>query len=299
MFPWQAAYAIYLGLMLAGIGLATFLLLRVFGWSGTHSKLALVTTLLSPVVFINLFQGQTTWLLYLGLALAMWLSVQGRALLAGLSLSLTLVKPHLGIPLLIAVACLNPRSLPRLIGGFGAGTLVAFGVATLLVPSGIPGWVSALLGQWSGPLQETDLASVDAFFAPALSGWPRQISVLLILGTAAALAIRLIRRLHSPEPRALTVLIMFMAAAPYAHSYDTLLLVPVLLALIGPSLEGWKDLLTEVGMWTFMIMPLGYFLGFHLGYFNGFAAIPVVLLTVAWVRRHWLPEKAVQVQVAA
>jgi len=55
--------------------------------------------------------------------------------------------------------------------------------------------------------------------------------------------------------------------------------------LLGPRLEGWADPLVEITIWAFLILPLCYFLGLRFGYFNGFTAIPVALLLLAWHRQ--------------
>jgi hypothetical protein len=62
-------------------------------------------------------------------------------------------------------------------------------------------------------------------------------------------------------------------------------LLPAIALLLGPRLEGWDDVLVELTVWGFAVVPLLYFLGARLGYFNGFTAIPFSLLVIAWHRR--------------
>jgi hypothetical protein len=80
---------------------------------------------------------------------------------------------------------------------------------------------------------------------------------------------------------------------PYVHSFDAILLLPVLAVLLAPDQGGWADLTTEVAVWAFAIVPFGYFVGWHLGFFNGFTAIPIALLLLAWHRRVVSPRPAV------
>jgi hypothetical protein len=47
------------------------------------------------------------------------------------------------------------------------------------------------------------------------------------------------------------------------------------------------------------IFPLFYFAGFHLGYFNGFTAIPVTLLGLAWHRHRVAATAGATLPVAA
>jgi hypothetical protein len=79
--------------------------------------------------------------------------------------------------------------------------------------------------------------------------------------------------------------LLWFALLPYVHSYDALLLLPVVAFLLEPDLRGWADPFTELALWSFAIIPFGYFVGLHLGFFNGFTAIPVALLLFAWHRR--------------
>jgi hypothetical protein len=97
----------------------------------------------------------------------------------------------------------------------------------------------------------------------------------------------------------MTLLLLTLLAAPYAHSYDTLLLVPVILALLRPVQAGWADPAVEIACWAFAIFPLFYFAGFHLGYFNGFTAIPVTLLGLAWHRHRVAATAGATLPVAA
>ncbi|HYY88771.1 MAG TPA: hypothetical protein VFA49_08245, partial [Chloroflexota bacterium] len=66
--------------------------------------------------------------------------------------------------------------------------------------------------------------------------------------------------------------------------YDTLLLVPVMGWLLMPAGDGWRRLSVEYAAWAFAIIPFAYFLGLRAGYFNGFTAIAVIALLIAWHR---------------
>ena len=80
---------------------------------------------------------------------------------------------------------------------------------------------------------------------------------------------------------------------PYVHSFDALLLLPVMAFLLAPDLRGWGDARTEVAVWAFAIVPFAYFVGWHVGFFNGFTAIPIALLLLAWHQRIVVPGPAV------
>lgn len=281
--PWQAAYAIYVAAALAAIAASAWALLRLLGFTGQLLP-ASAAILASPVAFINIFQGQPVPFLLAGFAAAWTLQREGRHLLAGALLAIGWIKPHIGLPLLLAVALLEPAAVRALLSGFALGTITLFAFAGLVMRGALLDWPRAVLGQWSGTLQQADLASINAFYYPALSGIVRQLAVALVVLGAGCYAAWTYRHSRARLTRALTLLLLTFVAAPYAHSYDTLLLLPVILALVGPQLAGWRHPAVEIAIWAFATVPLFYFAGFHLGYFNGFTAIAVALLGFAWHR---------------
>lgn len=297
--PWQAAYLLYLAGAITAIAAAAWTLLRLFGWSGRALLLATGAIALSPVAFINIFQGQPVPFLLAAFAGAWILLRRNRPLLAGAVLALAWIKPHIGLPLLVVLGVLEPDAVRALLTGFAAGTVALFALAAAVMHSALLDWPQTVLGQWSGALQQADLASINAFSYPALHGVVRQGAVGLALLAAIGYVLWTFRHRAARLSRAMTVLLLTLLAAPYAHSYDTLLLVPVILALLGSHYEGWVDPVVESALWAFAIFPLLYFSGFHLGYFNGFTAIPVVLLGVAWHRRRMAVSAGVTLAAAA
>jgi hypothetical protein len=95
------------------------------------------------------------------------------------------------------------------------------------------------------------------------------------------------------------VLLLWFAFLPYVHSFDAILLLPVVAFLLEPDLRGWSDPFTEAALWAFAIIPFGYFVGWHVGFFNGFTAVPVALLLVAWHRRVVMAGPAAREQTLA
>jgi hypothetical protein len=131
---------------------------------------------------------------------------------------------------------------------------------------------------------QPDIASVESFFYPGLSGWMKTVALAITLAAAIAYGIWLTRRAPDRPARGLTVLLVWMAALPFVQSYDLILLVPLIAVLLARNLDGWNNRLTELAVWSFMTVPLLYFVGLRFGYFNGFSAIPVVILLIAWHR---------------
>jgi hypothetical protein len=244
--PWQVVYPLFAGSMLLAIAAGTWLILLRLGWPPARRWIAVAATVLSPIAFINVFQGQVSALVFLGFAAAWYLASRGRPVWAGLALTLVWIKPNLGLVLPVVLLLLEPSSPARLLLGFCGGSLVAFGVAVLALPGVLGHWANELMSHWRAAQGiQPDVASIHSFYYPALGGF---------------------------------------ALLPYVHSFDAILLLPLVTVLLGPSLRGWADPLTEIVVWAFAILPFGYFIGLRFGFFNGFSAIPVLVLLLAW---HW------------
>ncbi|HEY0492524.1 MAG TPA: glycosyltransferase family 87 protein [Candidatus Dormibacteraeota bacterium] len=297
--PWQAAYILYLGAALAALAASAWTLTRLLAFRSELITPAMGAVLASPVAFINLFQGQPVPFLLAAFVGAWALQRRARPFLCGTLLAVGWIKPHIGLPLVLVAILLEQSSIRRLLAGFCTGTALLFGLAAFLIRNVLLDWPRTVLGQWSGALQQADLASVNAFYYPALSGALRQLVVAVVVLAAVGYAAWTFRQHKAPLTRALTLLVLTFLAAPYAHSYDTLLLLPVVLVVVGPHLAGWRDPAVELALWAFAAIPILYFAGFHIGYFNGFTAIPVTLLAFAWHRFGGATSRRSSVPVAA
>ena len=284
--PWQAVYPLFAGLMLLAIAVGAWLVLLRLGWPAERRRLALALTVLSPIAFINVFQGQVSALVFLGFAGAWYLAGRGRPTFGGLVLTLVWIKPNLGLVLPLVLVLLEPAMRWRLLLGFGGGSLVAFGVATLMLPGVLGHWATELMSHWRAAQGiQPDVASIHSFYYPALTGPIKTVALIVVMAAGAAYTVWAIRRAPDARSRGLTLLLLWFALLPYVHSFDAILLVPVVFALLGRDLRGWADPLTEVAIWAFAIVPFGYFIGLRIGFFNGFTAVPVLLLLLAWHRR--------------
>jgi hypothetical protein len=297
--PWPAAYALFavlLGLILLAASFGTFTLL---GWPRRRAALAAGCTLLSAVGFINLFMGQVSVLVF-GAFMAAWLLARRRRpWLAGAVLALVWVKPNIGLPLPLVLALLEPAVARRMIGGFMVASAAIFGVAFTVLGTGFFEWPLQVPRMWQAVQGlQPDIASIESFFYPGLSGWIKTAALLLTLLAAILYGGWALRRAPDAHTRGLTLLIVWLFALPFVQSYDLILLLPAVALLLGPRLDGWDDVLVELTIWGFAAIPLLYFLGARLGYFNGFTVIPFSLLVIAWHRR-MLARSAVPAQVRA
>jgi len=297
---WQTIYPLFSALMLLAIAIGSWLILARLGWDVTRRRIAVAVATLSPIAFLNIFQGQVSALVFLGFAAAWYLAWRGRPVAGGLALTLVWIKPNLGMALPVVVALLEPPAARRLLISFAAGSAVAFGAAALALPGVLIHWPTEILSHWravQGP--QPDIASIHSFYYPAVSGPVKTVALLLVLLAGGAYAGWALRRVQAPLARGLTLLLLWFVLLPYVHSFDAILLLPVLAFLLAPDQRGWGDLATEVAVWAFAIVPFAYFVGWHLGFFNGFTAIPIALLLLAWHRRVVIPRQAVVPEVRA
>jgi hypothetical protein len=283
---WEVVYPIFAALMLLAIATGAWFILARLDWPVGRRRVAVAVTMLSPIAFFNIFQGQVSALVFLGFAAAWFLTAKGRPVAGGLILTLVWIKPNLGLALPLVIALMERPAARRLLVSFAAGSALAFGAAALMLPGVIAHWANEIVSQWRAVQgAQPDIASIHSFYYPALTGPVKTIALGLVLLVGAAYAAWAVPRVQGPLARGLTLLLLWFALLPYVHSFDAVLLLPVVAFLLEPDLRGWADPFTEVALWAFAIVPFGYFVGWHVGFFNGFTAVPVALLLLAWHRR--------------
>src|SRR6266513_1746954 len=283
---WQTVYPIFAALMLLAIATGSWLMLARLGWPSTRRRIGVVVATLSPIAFFNIFQGQVTALVFLGFAAAWYLAWRGQPVAGGLALTLVWIKPNLGVALPLVVALLEPAAARRLLITFASGSVLAFGSAALALPGVLIHWPAEILSHWRAAQgSQPDIASIHSFYYPALSGPLKTIALLFVVRVGCAYAAWALGRVRGPLARGLTFLLLWFALLPYVHSFDAILLLPVLAVLVAADQRGWGDATTEATIWAFAIIPFAYFVGWHVFFFNGFTAIPMALLLLAWHRR--------------
>lgn len=297
--PWQAAFVIFLMTVGVVIAVSAWVLLRRLLWHPSLAQVGAAAILLSPIGFINLFMGQVGGLIFGALVLS-WTLLKRWPVVAGLVLTMVWIKPNIGLELPLVVAILEPRAALRMLSGFALGTAVAFAAALLAMGSAFFEWPMQVPRMWAavqGP--QPDIASIESFFYPGLSGGLKTAALVATLMAACAYGAFLLRRSPDQQTRALTVLLIWMSGLPFVQSYDMILLAPVVAVLLGPDLRGWSHPSVEVAIWAFATIPFAYFLGLRVGFFNGFTAIAVSLLLIAWHRHGVRAPRARMEQLAA
>src|SRR5438105_1764178 len=128
--PYAVGYGIYAAVAGALAALGSWLVVPSLGWT-RHRQAAMALTLVSPCVFLTVWNGQQSTLLLAALGLALYALRRGHPGLAGAALALGWVKPHLLVPIALAVPLvgLSGRAMLRMYGGFAITTMLGL-VAT-------------------------------------------------------------------------------------------------------------------------------------------------------------------------
>jgi hypothetical protein len=298
--PWQAAYAIYAAILALILLAAAYLVFRILGWTTKRAGLGAACTLLSAIGFINIFMGQASVLVFGAFVGAWFLVRRGHPWLAGLVLALVWVKPNIGLPLPLVLILLEPAAWRRVATTFMAGSAALFALAVAAMGAVFLEWPVQSLRMWQAVQGvQPDIASIESFYYPSLTGPTKTLALLVTIIAAIVYALWALRRAQDPATRGLTVLLVWMFALPFVQSYDLILVLPVLGLLLGMHLEGWNEPAIEITVWVFATVPLLYFLGLRLGFFNGFSAIPVALLALSWHRYRVAPQPAALLEQAA
>lgn len=177
----------------------------------------------------------TSWTL-LGFTLWCFLMQKQQPAWAGAALALSIIKPHLALGLVIyaCVVGLRQRQWKMLLSFIGTVALMI--VATFLIR----------LSVWSEYLGSLDQSNPTQWFNATLDGWGRFTfgSWFRIISSGIGLALLAWivvlawnrRRDATPEEASIQgalVLALWMAATPYAFSYDFILLLPAFLLALG------------------------------------------------------------------
>ncbi|MGH7777035.1 MAG: glycosyltransferase 87 family protein [Candidatus Dormibacterales bacterium] len=213
--------------MLAGLAA---LALGLYLLAGPRRRAVAIAALAGFPTVSMVLNGQLDGPLVLGLGAAWVLWREDRAVLAGAALTLTLVKPHLVIPL--AAALLLGRRW-RLLAGWAAGTAAAVAGAFLVDPS------------WIG---QAALGAVPAGNNVGLAGLVSQggtgplwaTYLLSLAGLVAVLA--LAGRAVGVERKAALLVAGGLLAAPHALATDLALVAPALLMVGDGGFAAWFGL---------------------------------------------------------
>jgi len=279
--PFTAGYVIFTLAVVALAVVGSWLTLRALGWT-ERRVLATGIVLISPCVFLTIWNGQQSTLLLCVLGATLYALRQGRAGLAGALFALSWVKPHLLVPVALAVPLLlSWRPALRWCGGFGALTVLGL-VATAVTSGGasIMAWLHSLLG-YTGYIHVAQVADVSALqnYLPSLSGtalvwlpppWNKLCAVAIMalgLGVMVTVVARAQRYRSAPWVGVCVLVAVWLLCTPYLHTHDDVLLLPALAAAWawghGGAPTGGRGLrraLPLLALWTITALPLAFVL---------------------------------------
>ncbi len=247
--PWYLVVFLPLGLLFLGKAALSWALLNVGFLSLTVAltcrglsarAVALITSiaLLAAPVQGHLIVGQFSLIVGLGIALTLWASTHHRPSLVAVGLILTTLKPHIGVPFVVAFFLWSVRGAPTGVmrqAGLFVGFLVVLLLASLAIDphslSMYPGYLVTLNSLpvnkvcdtcSSIPTFATDIWSVASGdiwrvrFVMSSLLWAILIMPLVIVGLSAPLFIS-------------ATVFAILLSAPYLRNYDYVLLIPPLL----------------------------------------------------------------------
>jgi len=245
--PFRTAELIFL-LVTAALALATVIIFgRQLGWK--RPQLLAAGALISWVGLSGLIQGQVDAVLLAALLGGMVLALRGRFLAAGLLLGLFWLKPDVMWPAaLFAGAAIWPNrsALLRFCLGVGVTSALFIGGGALLVPA----WINSLVHIGVGAGGQSNLAGLPVLLSALPRGWGlglgfgSPVTWTLLVLSLACLGWLALQVAASPSWRQLGTerrllwavglsMGLWLLVAPYAHSYDDLLLLPLLALVIG------------------------------------------------------------------
>ncbi len=292
VMPFWVSYALSAAFGMAAAGIAMYVWLRRWGWRGAGRWTVLA--LLSWPALLGVFSGQFDLLLLAILLGSMTLSLRRRPGFAGAAcMAAALIKPHIlwPLPLLLAASQLpDRRAAGRCLVAAAATAVGIVGGGEILMPGATSAFLSHLLA-FGGRISsvQPDLAGLPGMFEHLPGGGiiATALTVLGMVGTigfACFWAVSGRARSVVPDLRlALGVgvgMAIWLAATPYAHPNDDVLLFPLIALLVGADACGihQRDLVWALAGSVLLVA------GFVVSPLVG-SVVTVVLAAIMW--RRW------------
>ncbi len=267
ILPEPLAYLVFVIGSIAAIGVLSGLLARAMGWSQPILVAVLVTT--SWTATLSFYLGKPEPLLFAASAGAVLLIWRGALFWAGALVGFLLVKPTVTWPILVFLAlALWPerRAVARYLGGLAASTVIFVGLGFW----DIPRWISAVLHYSKQIGSQGTMAGLDGLLHvfPAQWGFGTGLSSPFTWGVLAIGLVGLAwvaRRVATPGAwsdsrvrvawaAALPVAIWILVT-PYAHTYDDVFLIPLLLLIVGADAHEVRRPVVAVAALALAIFP--------------------------------------------
>ena len=243
----EVASAVWMFISVVLLVMSMELLFRTLSIPANKRSLLMVLLVSVPGVYLTLWWGQISlWLLF-GFALFIHLSI-GRKIgidgsfLAGLSLSLTLIKPHLlFLPyLFLLITSVRTRRFRTIVGLIVGG--LALGMLSLIFKPDI--WSVYWQTLQSAPPFYWKTASFGSYFQELFDGeLPVSVArfVPIVIATILSLPVMLKAFRKGRELQVLLLLTcLSLLFSPYGWAFDQVLLIPVIVFMFAQrSFTGW------------------------------------------------------------
>lgn len=300
--PFWTGYALASLLGLGAAGFALYRWLRGLGWNNARQWTAMA--LLSWPALLGVFSGQFDLVLLALLIAAMSLAVRGRPGLAGaICMAAAVVKPHIlwPLPLLVAATQMpDRRAVGRCVIAAAATGAVLVGGTELLMPGSLRAFVGHLFAFGSGiSSAQPDLAGLPGLVV-RLPGGAVAAGVLAVAGAVLTVGFACFwgvsGRAQQVAPGMRVALgvgvgmAVWLAATPYAHPNDDVLLFPLIALLLGVDGRAIRQRQLALALAGALVLVAGFVFSAVAG-----ALVAVALAAALW--RRW-PE-AGQTGIAA
>ncbi len=292
--PLTVGYAIYAAITLGLAIVGAWLTLLALGWTRRRG-IAIAIVVVSPCVFLTVWSGQQSSLLFCALGAALYMLRCERFELAGAVMALGWVKPHLLIPIALAAPLLlfSPRVAWRWYRGFGAATACGLFLTVLTTGEGsILAWLHALFG-YTGYVDTIQtylpsLAGMILVMAPHPLNKALAVAVMILGVSATAVVLARARRSLVPIVEIIVLMAAWLMFTPFAHANDDVLLLPALAVAWGRNGEDGTRPLPLLTLWALSALPLAFLLPRP---WDVLGVLPVALVFVAcgMVDRKWTP----------
>lgn len=304
LLPFWVSFAVFGGISAIVIAASLRMWFEEAGWR--RPRLWLIAACLLVVSWWALWYGQWEGLMLGGLVGSLILMRRNMPVLAGVCMLVVLLKPDVLWPLpLLIFAIWTPNWGRAWRFAASAGLMITGGAAAgfALIPGAWSFFAYEL--QFAGTIGpgRPDIATISGLFDHLPGGGVVEVGlavlgvVAVVLLTIACLTSRRLRQISDGQ-RAVVPLVGlagWLCCAPYAHSFDVLLLLPLLILLLGIKGATLRTGWLLVGVLGCLAITLAYLVALSVGD----AALVIGLMVWAWRRRQVSFDALVSLATAA
>lgn len=234
-FPFVPAAIAWVAAMYLLCAAGFLAILRFSGWRIWALPLAFFLAM--PQTVLAAYYGNVDGIVFAAVGFSLILLAR-HPTLAGMLLTLTLLKPQVGLPAAMLLILFQAADRRAVISGFALGLLALFGLSSATGgPYVIDAWFQALTGYSKEIGVQPDIASLSGLYVYAVSSPVRS---ALQIGSLASAAVATVlwwwkcrNRGREPLRFGAWLWVLWFLATPFAHFHDEILLAVPVIALLG------------------------------------------------------------------